>query len=61
MYISKKRIFTTVNSHVNNNESNNVNTSNSDDVIGTSKFTHSNVQNDSPFNTLITFQKLTDT
>ena len=38
-----------------------MNTSNSDNVIENSNLTHINVQNDSPFNTLITFQKLTDT
>ena len=37
-----------------------MNTSNSDIVIGTSNLPHSNVQNNSPFNTLITLQKLTD-
>ena len=58
---SNKRRCIIVNLHVNSRKSNNLNTSNSDNVIGTSKLTHSNVQNDSPFNTLINFQKLTDT
>ena len=51
---------TTVISHVNSNESNNLNTSDSYNVIGTSNITHSNVQNDTPLNKLITLQKLTD-
>ena len=61
MYISKKRICTTVNSHTKRNISNNLNTSNSDNSIWTLNFSHSNVQNDSPFHTLITFQKVIDT
>ena len=46
-------------SHINSNKSNNWNASNSDKLIVPSKFHHSSVQNDSPFNTLITLQKLT--
>ena len=57
MYKSKNRRFTTVVSHVNSNKSNKLNASNSDDIIGTSKLPHSNVQNDSLFNSLITLQK----
>ena len=60
-YISKKRICTTVNSHVNSKEPNNLNTLNSDNVIRTSNFPHRNVKNDSPFDTLGTLQKVTDT
>ena len=43
IYMSKKWRCTTVISHTNNNESNNLNTSNSDNVIGTSNFPHSNI------------------
>ena len=43
-YISKNRICTTVNSHINCNESNNLNTSNSYNVKGASNFPHDNVQ-----------------
>ena len=57
---SKKRRCTTVNSHVNSSKSNNLNTSNSDNVIGTSKLPHIKVQNYSQFDTLITLQKVTD-
>ena len=48
-------------SHVNSNKSNNLNTSNSDNLIGTSYLPHSNVHDYSSFNTLVTLQKLTDT
>ena len=58
---SKKRIVTTINSHTNSSKSNYLNISNSDNVIGTSNLPHINVQNDSPFNTLITLQKGIDT
>ena len=43
--------------HVNSNESNNYNTSNSDSLIGTSNFPYRNVQNDNFFNTLISLKK----
>ena len=36
LYKSNKKIFTTVNSHVNSSKSNYLNTSNSDNLIGTS-------------------------
>ena len=39
---------------------NNLNTLNIDNVIGTSNLPHSNVQNNSSFNTLITLKKLID-
>ena len=42
--------------HVNTDESYSLNTSNSDNVIGMSNFTHSKVQNDSLFNTLVTLK-----
>ena len=48
-------------SYIKSNASNNWNTSNSDNVIGTSNLPHSNVQNYSPVNTLINFQKVTGT
>ena len=60
-YIYNKRICTTVNSHINSNKSNNLNTPNSDNVIGNSNLPHINVQNNSPFNILITLQKEIDT
>ena len=60
LYKSKNRRCTTVISHVNSNESNNMNTSNSDNIIGTSNLPHGNVQNDSPFNALINLEKVTD-
>ena len=60
LYKSKNRRCTTVISHVNSNESNNLNMSNGDNVIETSKTPHSNVQNGIPFNTLINLQKLMD-
>ena len=47
-------------SHVNNNESNNLNTSNDGNVIGTSNFPHSNAQNGSSFDTIITLQRAID-
>ena len=58
LYKSKNRRFTTVISHINSNKSNKLNASNSDNSIGTSNLPHSNVQNDSLLNTLITLQKL---
>ena len=59
-YFFKKRRCTTVILHVNSSESKNLNTLNSDNVIGTSNFPHINVQNEIPFNTLINLQKVTD-
>ena len=38
-----------------------MNTSNRDNVIGNLNLLHINVQNEIPFNTLITFQRETDT
>ena len=60
-YKSKKRICTTVNSHINSSESNNPNTSDSVNIIGDSNLPHINVQTKIPFNTLITLQTETDT
>ena len=40
LYKFKNRICTTITSHVNRNESNNLNISNGDNVIGMSKFPH---------------------
>ena len=54
---SKKRRSITIISHSKSNESNHLNTSNSDNFIGTPNFPHTKVQNDSSFNTLITLQK----
>ena len=59
-YISKKSICNTFNSNVNSIESNHLNTSNSDNVIGNLNLPHINVQNYSTFNTLIIFQKETN-
>ena len=56
MYISKERRFTTVKSHVNSNESDNFNASNRVNVIETSNIPHINIQNNSPFNTIITLK-----
>ena len=56
-YIYKIRRCTAVNSYINISESNNLNASNSDNDIVNQNLPHINVQNDSPFNTLITFQK----
>ena len=58
LFKSKKRRCI---SRDNSNESNDLNTPKSDNGIGTSNHLHINVQKDSPFNTLITLQKLTDT
>ena len=60
MYKSNKRRCTTVISHVNSIKSNHLNTSNSDNVIGTLNLTQINSQNGSPFNTIIVLQKVTD-
>ena len=56
----KKRRCTNIISHFNNNASNHFNTSNNNNVIGTSNFPCSNVQNGASFNTLITLQKVID-
>ena len=61
LYIYKKRRCSTVNSRLNSSKSNNSNTSNSDNAIGNSNLSRMNVQTKSPFNTLITLQKETDT
>ena len=58
---SKKRRCTNVNSHVNNSESNNSNTSNIDNVIGNSKLPLINAQTESYFNTFINLKKVTYT
>ena len=58
---SKKRRFTTVTSHVNTRKSNNMNTYNSDNVIGNSKPPQINVHTKLSSNELVTFQKETDT
>ena len=60
-YRSKNSRYTFVILHVNINESNNVYTSNSDNVIGTSNLPHGIIKNDSPYNTLGNLQKVTDT
>ena len=60
LYYSKKRICPDVISNTNRNKSNKLNISNSENVIGTSNLPHINVQNDSPFNTLINLQKVLD-
>ena len=61
MQFYKKNRCYTVNSHDNSSESNNLNTSNSDNVIVNSNPPHINVQTKSPFNTLIMLPKETDT
>ena len=61
LYIFKKKICTTVISHVNSSESDHLNTSNSDNAIINSKLPRINVPTESRFNTLITLQKETDT
>ena len=60
-YKSKKRRCTTINSHANIRKSDNLNTSNSDDVIGNSKLPHINVQTEILFNKIITIQTETVT
>ena len=59
-YNYRKRKCYTVNSHVKNIKTNNLNTSNSDNVKGNSNLPRINVQTKSPFNTLINLQKGTD-
>ena len=61
LYIYKKKRFTTVNSHVSSRESNNPNTPNSDNIIRNSNIPHINVHTKSSFNTLINFQRETNT
>ena len=61
VYIYKNRRCNFVHSYVNSNESNNLNISNTDNVIGTSNFPHINIQNYSLFNTLVTLKQLTYT
>ena len=57
----KNRKSTNIISYVNSNKSNILNTSNSDNIIGTSKMPHRNVQNGSSFITLSNLQKVIDT
>ena len=58
---SKKRICINVNSHLNSSETNNLNTSNSDNVIGNLNLPCINVHTKSPLNKLMTLQKKTNT
>ena len=60
-YKSRKRMCINVNSHINSSESNNLNTSNSDNVTGNSNILCINVQAKNLFNTLLTLQTETDT
>ena len=60
MYKPKKSRCNTDNSHVNSIESNNLSTSNSDNVIVNLNLHNINIQTESAFNTLITLQKETD-
>ena len=60
LHKSKKNRCTNIISHVNSNKSNNWNIQKSNNLIGTSNFPHSNVQNVSSYNILITLQKVTD-
>ena len=55
-YKYKKRRFTTGNSCVNGKKSNNLNTSNIDNIVGNSKFPSINVQTESSFITIINFR-----
>ena len=59
-YNYKKTICSSVISHISRNESNNLNTSNIDNLLGTSNLSHINIQNNSSFNTLITLQNVTE-
>ena len=61
LYISKRMRCTTINSHVNSSESDNLNKSNRDNVIGNSNPPRINVQTESTFNTPINLKKETDT
>ena len=56
-YQSKKRRYITVNSHFNSSETNHLNTSNSDNVIGNSNLSRINVHTKILLNKLITFQR----
>ena len=56
---SKKRRFTTVTSHVNSSESNDLNTYNRDNVIGNSNIPRINVHTECSSNELVTLQKET--
>ena len=60
LYKSNNKRYTSVNPHANIKEPIVLNKQNSDNVIGNSNVSHINVQNDSPFNALIYFQKLLD-
>ena len=61
LYISRKSIFNTVNSHVNSSKSNNMNTSNSNNAIVNSNLPRINVETKRSFNKLIALQTETDT
>ena len=58
---SKKRRCTTVTSHVDSSESNDLNTYNSDNFIGNSNIPRINVHTKRSSNELVTFQKETNT
>ena len=60
LYKSNNKRCTSVNPHANIKEPIVLNKQNSDNVIGNSNVSHINVQNDSPFNALIYFQKSLD-
>ena len=57
LYKSKKRICTTVTSHVNSSKSNDMNTYNRDNVIGNSNIPHTNVHTERSSNELVIFHK----
>ena len=58
LFKSNKRRCITVNSHLNSNETNNLNAPNSDDVVGNPIRPCINVHTKSSFNALITLQKI---
>ena len=58
---SNKRICISVNSHFNSSETNNLNTPNSDNVIGNSNLPLINVHTKTSLNKLMTLQKETET
>ena len=58
---SKKSRCTTVNSHVNSSESNDLNTYNRDNFIGNANIPRINVHTELSSNELVTFQNETDT
>ena len=60
-YKSNRIRCITINSHVNSSESNHLNTSNSNNVIGNSNLPCINVQTKRPFSTLVNLQTETDT